>query len=96
MDLTLRSDNGPSEIPTLSAVTVDFMRHLAFYEGNGKPVPEIQGIADALESGVLAGKIIVTTDIREGISPKDFENVAEGLYNRSVNLQQRYEKQKKR
>ncbi len=68
MDLTLRSDNGPSEIPTLSAVTVDFMRHLAFHEGNGKPVPEIQGIADALESGVLAGKIIVTTS--QGGYPK--------------------------
>ena len=31
---------------------------------------------------------------REGISPEDYEDVAEGLYNRSVNLQQRYEKQK--
>lgn len=31
---------------------------------------------------------------RGGISPEDYENVAEGLYNRSVNLQQRYEKQK--
>ena len=61
MDLTLRSDNGPSEIPTLSAVAVDFMHHLTFHEKNGKPEPEIQGIADALESGVLAGKIIVTT-----------------------------------
>ena len=29
---------------------------------------------------------------REGISPKDYEDVAEGLYNRSVNLQQRFEK----
>lgn len=35
----------------------------------------------------------ITFDTREGISPKDFENVAEGLYNRSVNLQQRFEKQ---
>ena len=31
---------------------------------------------------------------REGISPKDFEDVAEGLYNRSVNLQQKLEKKK--
>ena len=31
---------------------------------------------------------------RRGFSPKDYQNVAEGLYNRSVNLQQRYEKQK--
>ena len=29
---------------------------------------------------------------REGISPEDYEDVAEGLYNRSVNLQQRFEK----
>ena len=35
----------------------------------------------------------IAFDTREGISPKDFENVAEGLYNRSVNLQQRFEKQ---
>ena len=31
---------------------------------------------------------------RAGISPKDYEGVAEGLYNRSVNLQQRFEKKK--
>ena len=68
MDLTLRSDNGSSEIPTLSAVTVDFMHHLTFYKENGKPIPEIQGIAEALESGVLAGKIIVTTS--QGGYPK--------------------------
>ena len=29
----------------------------------------------------------------EGISPEDYEEVAEGLYNRSVNLQQKLEKQ---
>ena len=31
---------------------------------------------------------------RAGISPEDYEDVAEGLYNRSVNLQQRFEKKK--
>ena len=31
---------------------------------------------------------------REGLSPEDYEDVAEGLYNRSVNLQQRLEKRK--
>ncbi len=31
---------------------------------------------------------------RKGFSPKDYEDVAEGLYNRSVNLQQKYEKLK--
>lgn len=31
---------------------------------------------------------------RQGFSPEDYEDVAEGLYNRSVNLQQLYEKQK--
>lgn len=30
---------------------------------------------------------------RKGFSPKDYHDVAEGLYNRSVNLQQKYEKQ---
>ena len=61
MDLTLRSDDGHPEIPTLSAVIVDFMRHLTLYEENGKRIREIQRIADALESEVLTGKIIVTT-----------------------------------
>ena len=31
---------------------------------------------------------------RKGISPEDYEDVAEGLYNRSVNLQQKFEKKK--
>ena len=31
---------------------------------------------------------------RAGISPEDYEDVAEGLYNRSVNLQQKFEKKK--
>ena len=31
---------------------------------------------------------------RAGLSPEDYEDVAEGLYNRSVNLQQRFEKKK--
>lgn len=30
---------------------------------------------------------------RKGFSPKDYQDVAEGLYNRSVNLQYKYEKQ---
>ena len=30
---------------------------------------------------------------RRGFSPKDYQDVAEGLYNRSVNLQQKFEKQ---
>ena len=30
---------------------------------------------------------------RKGFSPKDYQDVAEGLYNRSVNLQHKYEKQ---
>ena len=30
---------------------------------------------------------------RKGFSPKDYQDVAESLYNRSVNLQQKYEKQ---
>ena len=31
---------------------------------------------------------------RRGFSPEDYQDVAEGLYNRSVNLQQKYEKKK--
>ena len=31
---------------------------------------------------------------RRGFSPKDYQDVAEGLYNRSVNLQQKLEKKK--
>ena len=32
---------------------------------------------------------------REGISPEDYEDIAEGLYNRSVNLQQKLERQER-
>ena len=35
----------------------------------------------------------ITFHPRKGFSPKDYQDVAEGLYNRSVNLQQKYEKQ---
>ena len=36
----------------------------------------------------------ITFHPRRGFSPKDYQDVAEGLYNRSVNLQQRFEKKK--
>ncbi len=36
----------------------------------------------------------ITFHSNKGFSPKDYEDVAEGLYNRSVNLQQKYEKLK--
>ena len=36
----------------------------------------------------------ITFHSNKGFSPKDYEDVAEGLYNRSVNLQQKYEKMK--
>ena len=60
MGKTLRSDRAQSQIPTLSAVVVDFMQHLTLYEENGKPNPEILTIIDALESQMLNGKIVVT------------------------------------
>ncbi len=57
MDRATRSNN--SGIPTLSSVIVDFMKHLPIYEENKESNDAIFAIADALESEVLAGKIIV-------------------------------------
>lgn len=56
MDRATRSDN--SELPTLSAVIVDFMKQLPIYEENKEPNKQLSDIADTLESEVLAGKII--------------------------------------
>ena len=56
MDRATRSDN--SELPTLSAVIVDFMKQLPVYEENKEPNKQLSDIADTLESEVLAGKII--------------------------------------
>ena len=58
MDRIVRTDGGHSQIPTLSAVVVDFMKQLPLYEENRDPNGEISAIADALEADVLAGKII--------------------------------------
>ena len=55
MDQTIRS--GGPKIPTLSSVVVDFMKQLPLYEEN-ESNDTILAIADALESEVLAGKII--------------------------------------
>ncbi len=57
MDRATRSDN--SELPTLSAVIVDFMKQLPIYEENKEPNKQLSDIANTLESEVLAGKIIV-------------------------------------
>ena len=53
----MRSD-GP-EIPTLSSVVVDFMKQLPLYE-ESESNDTILAIADAIESGVLAGKVIAS------------------------------------
>ena len=56
MDRAIRSNN--SELPTLSAVIVDFMKQLPIYEENRESNNEMSEIANILESEVLAGKII--------------------------------------
>lgn len=55
MERATRSDS--SEIPTLSSVIVDFMKHLPLYEESKESNDTILPIADALESEVLVGKI---------------------------------------
>ena len=47
-----------SEMPTLSSVVVDFMKQLPVYEESQESNSAILAIADALESDILAGKII--------------------------------------
>ena len=56
MERAIRSEG--SEIPTLSSVIVDFMKHLPLYEESKESNEAILAIAAALESDVLAGKII--------------------------------------
>ncbi|MCY4553537.1 MAG: AAA family ATPase [Candidatus Poribacteria bacterium] len=56
MERAVRS-NG-SDIPTLSSVIVDFMKHLPIYEESKESDSTILAIAETLENNVLAGKII--------------------------------------
>lgn len=56
MERAVRSNS--SEMPTLSSVVVDFMKQLPLYEESKESNDEILAIADALESELLAGKII--------------------------------------
>ena len=56
MDRAVRSND--SEVPTLSSVVADFMKQLPIYEESEKSDEAISTIAAALESDVLAGKII--------------------------------------
>lgn len=48
----------PAEIPTLSGIVADFMEELILYRENADLDHEMNGIAGALESDVLAGQII--------------------------------------
>jgi predicted ATPase len=54
-----RGGLAPLEIPTFSGVVADFMQQLILYEKSEAPNKEIHPLADALESDVLAGQILM-------------------------------------
>ena len=54
-----RGGLAPLEIPTFSGVVADFMQQLILYEKSEAPNKEIHHLADALESDVLAGQILM-------------------------------------
>ena len=54
-----RGGLAPLEIPTFSGVVADFMQLLILYEKSEAPNKEIHHLADALESDVLAGQILM-------------------------------------
>ena len=54
-----RGGLAPLEIPTFSGVVADFMQQLILYEKSKAPNKKIHHLADALESGVLAGQILM-------------------------------------
>ncbi len=54
-----RGGLAPLEIPTFSGVVADFMQQLILYEKSETPNKEIHHLADALESDVLAGQILM-------------------------------------
>ena len=54
-----RGGLAPLEIPTFSGVVADFMQQLILYEKPEAPNKEIHHLADALESDVLAGQILM-------------------------------------
>ena len=49
----------PLEVPTFSGIVADFMKQLILYEKSEEPDEEMQHLADALESDVLAGQILI-------------------------------------
>ena len=49
----------PLEIPTFSGVVADFMQQLILYEESQTPHKEITRLAEAIESDVLAGRILM-------------------------------------
>ena len=53
-----RTGSETSGIPTLSGVVADFMKKLILYREHANPNDEMNRIADALESDVLAGQIV--------------------------------------
>ena len=54
-----RGGLAPLEIPTFSGVVADFMQQLILYEKSEAPNKKIHHLADALESDVLAGQILM-------------------------------------
>ena len=54
-----RGGLAPLEVPTFSGVVADFMQQLILYEKSEAPNKEIHSLADALESDVLAGQILM-------------------------------------
>ena len=49
----------PFEVPTFSGTVADLMKQLILYEKSEEPDKEMQHLADALESDVLAGQILM-------------------------------------
>lgn len=49
----------PLEVPTFSGIVTDFMKQLILYEESDEPDEGMKHLADALESEVLAGRILM-------------------------------------
>ena len=49
----------PLEVPTFSGIVADFMKRLILYEESQTPEKEITSLAEAIESDVLAGQILM-------------------------------------
>ena len=59
VDRATRGGLTPLEIPTFSGIVADFMQQLILYEESQTPDEGITRLAEAIESNVLAGQILV-------------------------------------